>query len=479
MIFLTKLLSPWRHRKWAVRPWLGVVLGMAAMGALWAAPSLHVYTVLGPDQRAVLRSISTDSTCPTAHWNNAGVTRLQVRSSPAKRPPRPDQAQAERTDTDWPVWVCEAPWPDGASTVQVQGQVLKGPQPAYRKILILGDTGCRLKSSEKAYQDCNDPKAWPFPTLMQKAVALQPDLVIHMGDIHYRESPCPSHQAGCAGSVWGYGWTAWEADFFEPAKPLLQVPWVGVRGNHESCARAGQGWMRFMDPLPFEERRSCDDPRHDVYADFTAPYSVSLNERTRVWVFDSSKASGKVPPVGDAVAATHLAQLAALQQAPVDTFNVFASHHPYNAWVNGPQGRVRDAGTAGLKSVLRSAFGTALLPPQFQLTIHGHVHMFEALVAEPGHASTLILGNSGSMMEAMPAQQGGDPLKLANGSWVKQLISQPGYGFALLEHETQSSSTEWLLTEYDTQAQALARCKLSPEGASCQIIQSTVNPAHE
>ncbi len=52
----------------------------------------------------------------------------------------------------------------------------------------------------------------------------------------------------CAGSPWGYGWDAWNADFFTPAAPLLAAaPWAAVRGNHESCARAGQGWWRFLD----------------------------------------------------------------------------------------------------------------------------------------------------------------------------------------------------------------------------------------
>ena len=28
------------------------------------------------------------------------------------------------------------------------------------------------------------------------------------------------------------------------------APWIVVRGNHESCSRAGQGWWRFLDPRP-------------------------------------------------------------------------------------------------------------------------------------------------------------------------------------------------------------------------------------
>jgi hypothetical protein len=51
-------------------------------------------------------------------------------------------------------------------------------------------------------------------------------------------------------SPWGYGWDTWKADFFDPAQALLKAaPWVMVRGNHETCTRAGQGWWRFLDPV--------------------------------------------------------------------------------------------------------------------------------------------------------------------------------------------------------------------------------------
>ena len=71
---------------------------------------------------------------------------------------------------------------------------------------------------------------------------MHPDLVVHVGDYHYRENACPAGDAGCSTSPWGYGWDAWDADFFTPAKRLLAVaPWIVVRGNHESCDRAGQG----------------------------------------------------------------------------------------------------------------------------------------------------------------------------------------------------------------------------------------------
>ena len=46
---------------------------------------------------------------------------------------------------------------------------------------------------------------WPFPKIAATAAAARPDLVIHVGDYHYREAPCPAERAGCANSPSGYG----------------------------------------------------------------------------------------------------------------------------------------------------------------------------------------------------------------------------------------------------------------------------------
>ena len=119
----------------------------------------------------------------------------------------------------------------------------------------------RLPHQGRHLQACNDPAAWPFPPVARAAAALKPDLVIHVGDYLYRENPCPAGNAGCAGSPWGDNWTTWNADFFDPAAPLLAAaPIVLVRGNHEDCARAGPGWLRLQGPLAYRSRRALPDP---------------------------------------------------------------------------------------------------------------------------------------------------------------------------------------------------------------------------
>ena len=61
------------------------------------------------------------------------------------------------------------------------------------------------------------------------------------------------------------------------AAPLLAVaPWIVTRGNHEECARAGQGWSRFLDVRPFAAAMSCDDPANDNSGTVSNPYASLL-----------------------------------------------------------------------------------------------------------------------------------------------------------------------------------------------------------
>ena len=133
----------------------------------------------------------------------------------------------------------------------------------------MGDTGCRL--THYTQQGCHVEHEWPFRRIAAAALDQRPDLVIHVGDYHYREASCPDSRADCAGSPFGDNWRAWQQDLFAPARGLLaEVPWVFVRGNHEDCVRAGQGWHHFLAPEAAGGRavEDCEE--------FTRPFAVDL-----------------------------------------------------------------------------------------------------------------------------------------------------------------------------------------------------------
>jgi len=222
----------------------------------------------------------------------------------------------------FPVSSCEYPLPSGTTSAMVAGRSLPVPKANPTKIVVIGDTGCRLQT-DNGWQSCNDPNPngtdtpYPFAAIAAAAAAQNPDLVLHVGDYAYRDNECPAGLGyNCGGSPWGFGWDTWEADLFAPGAPLLAAaPWVMTRGNHEQCNRAGQGWYRFLDTQPFDtaDVHTCDNPAYDdpgtssssttadtsctnygVYGNCSGnwnnPFLVQINPSTQIVVFDTADA---------------------------------------------------------------------------------------------------------------------------------------------------------------------------------------------
>ncbi len=122
----------------------------------------------------------------------------------AQRPTASDGANSK--PSIFPVLTCELKLPENAVRANISGTEIPMPKANPRRIVVLGDTGCRMKKADNAWQACNDNEAWPFRAVANAAAAMAPDLVIHVGDYHYRENECPPEIAGCQGSPWGYGW---------------------------------------------------------------------------------------------------------------------------------------------------------------------------------------------------------------------------------------------------------------------------------
>jgi hypothetical protein len=255
---------------------------------------------LGPDGAGVARAITAADRCPPIVLDGR-TEPMMVRVPPGTAPLRSTVSEpADSKPSAFPITVCERSVPVGTMRATIGQRVLPLPKIKPERIVMLGDSGCRLNKAFNVWQACDDPAAWPFASVAATAARFAPDLVIHVGDYHYRENACPASIAGCNASPWGYGWDAWQADFFLPAAPLLAAaPWVVLRGNHEECARAGQGWFRFLDPRPFETKRSCDDAANDVDANYSPSYAVPLGADAQLIVFDSAKAGYEPLPETD------------------------------------------------------------------------------------------------------------------------------------------------------------------------------------
>jgi hypothetical protein len=449
---------------------VGIALLLAACGAtppredLGEAEIKAAWIELGPSDAAIARAITSANACPSITVDGSAFT-MTVRVGAAIVPLRPTaSAPADSKPSAFPVTVCEHDVRRGATQASIGARVLPLPRTSPQRIVVLGDSGCRLKNFDNAWQNCDDAAAWPFASVAATAARFAPDLVIHVGDYHYRENACPASNAGCRGSPWGYGWDAWQADFFAPAAPLLAAaPWIVVRGNHEECARAGQGWFRFLDPRPFEAKRSCNDPADDVNANYSASYAVPIGADVQVIVFDSAKAGYTPLPESDPQFRAYREQFEEARALTnrSSVASVFASHHPLLGF--GPQsGAPPLPGNAALLSVASTLFGTRYFPGGVELALHGHIHDFQA-IGFASQPATVIAGIGGDYLDVELPDPFPPTLSPAPGTVVGTIAHGARFGFVLLErHETR-----WRVNAYTREGRVLTRCTLSAATLLC------------
>jgi hypothetical protein len=439
-------------------------------GAGRESASPYVFVVLGEDGAAIARAITPAGECPAIEFDGAAQA-MVVRARPATVPLRPTRsAAAESKPAAFPVLTCERIIPANVARANIAGRALPLPKANPQRIVVIGDTGCRIKTGDNIFQACNDPAQWPFAAVADAAAATDPDLVIHVGDYHYRENACPAGNAGCAGSPWGYGWDAWEADVFAPAAKLMAAaPWIVVRGNHESCARAGQGWWRFLDPRPYAAGHDCDNASDDAIGDYSEPYAVPLGATAtadaQFIVFDSSLAGTAPLPPDNAMHVKYRAQLErAFALAAQRPQTIFMNHHPILGFAPNPaRPDAPFPGNAALQSVLQAMRPTALFPPDVQALLAGHVHLFEVVSFTTGQPPQFISGNGGDWIDSnlpAPLPAGLTP---APGALVAGTVAANRYGFMTM----MPAGAGWTMTARDARGAALSTCTLFRQQASC------------
>ena len=394
--------------------------------------------MLSEEGAPIARAITSAATCPNIELD--GVARsMTARAPPGTMPLRPTfSTPANSKPSAFPVLTCEMAVPSGVARATIDGRALPLPKTQPIRIVVIGDSGCRIKIADNVFQACDDSAQWPFATVASTAAAGAPDLVIHVGDYHYRENACPAGNAGCAGTPWGYGWDAWEADFFAPAAKLLAAaPWIVVRGNHESCARAGQGWWRFLDPRPLAPRQDCNDPADDPIGDFSEPYAVPLGADAQFIVFDSSRVGVAPLPPESAMHVTYRAQFErafALGARRPNTF--FVSHHPVLAFAPNPgKPEAPYPGNGGLQSVLQTIEPAALFPPDVKALISGHVHLFEMVSFSTPQPAQFVSGFGGDWVDSKLPLPLAASLTPAPGAIVSAIVASNRFGFMTMQRD--------------------------------------------
>mmetsp|Transcript_55323 Transcript_55323/g.134366 ORF Transcript_55323/g.134366 Transcript_55323/m.134366 type:complete len:675 (+) Transcript_55323:147-2171(+) len=215
-----------------------------------------------------------------------------------------------------------------------------------KNVLIYGDTGLRIKPKNLGLGNCEDSpysvygvkqcpfnfteadvnltevdgdfqplQNWHFDDMLKVAADQHDDLdlAIHVGDYVYRQGPCPTQldlNGDCVGingptsftlndlngttinfepGNWGDNLFGWWSDFFYPARSMLQkVPFIAMRGNHETCDRAGYGFFFFLDPGEYNST----EPGAEYCVDYTDPFAVPFKHEQYI-VQDSSDVDEK------------------------------------------------------------------------------------------------------------------------------------------------------------------------------------------
>ncbi|HEY0303081.1 MAG TPA: metallophosphoesterase [Rhizomicrobium sp.] len=391
------------------------------------------YTAQGPEFR-VVAAPGSDAACPSVSLDGQQTA----------------MAPRAAASADFPL-VCAIAIPAGTKSLRRGALDVALPSPDPLRILVLGDTGCRIKGT--ALQACNDPVAWPFAGLARAAAALKPDLIVHLGDYLYRESPCPADFAGCAGSPHGDNWASWDADFFAPAAPLLAAaPWVIIRGNHEDCARAGLGFLRLLGPVAFDSAAPC--------IDHLEPYAVQAGGQA-IAVTDT--AFGSDQTVDDTVVALFrkdFDQLGAMAGPGGQLW--LASHRPIWAAITGPLG----IPIGGSVNLIEAAGDLKPLAP-VSLMLSGHIHSFEAINYTTRNRVTLapqiVAGHGGDNLDVTPANLKHAIFQGHSGVNVKDGLSVGGFGFLTMTRE----GAGWSIQLYDSAGVAGMTCAFASGRLAC------------
>ena len=412
-----------------------------------------------PTGHTVVRVITSVKFCPVAVADGHPVS-LTVR---------------EPASHAFPVTTCQATLPSSAHHITVAGITLETEPAHLGRIIVIGDTGCRLKGP--LVQDCNDPKRWPFPLVAAHAAAKHPDLVIHVGDYYYRESPCPDAAPGCSGSPHGDAWDSWDADLFTPVAPLLiTAPWIFVRGNHEQCGRGADGWFRFIDAAAKPQR--CEDI-------ITAPpFTVRLDGLT-LNVMDSADTEDLTAPAN--LVALFNKQYKQLGNAVETGHGWILTHRPI--WGLDPKvvGKPRPGKDAATESE-----GMAPLLPGFnavdfpsnrteqvasdgrklagtEMILSGHVHLFTTLSFGALRPVQLIVGNGGDNPNVAVVGPGtrtedidGTPAKI---------FQLHRYGYFMMDR----TKDGWLGTLFSVDDEVLGHCSFVGREARC-LLSSILPP---
>jgi hypothetical protein len=436
-----------------------------------AAKSPPPYVVLGaqgPVARAIMVPGSKKKkvpSCPRIEVDGASK-KMVVRAEPDKK-------------KHFNIRVCEFVL-GSAKQATVASHALPIPPEKVQTIAVFGDTGCRLKAGKDAdeedeadeaaaaveksgdgkYQDCKT--SWPFQAMSETIAKAKPDLVIHVGDYYYRESPCDDHP-GCHGSPYGDKWRTWEADFFTPAAALLKkAPWIVTRGNHEICKRGGIGYALLLDPTPVDGGSTPKCPLSEPPLRYDQ-YTVNVGGRSFI-MLDSSDAPDDCKKTCDSD--WYYQQFRAMGRPREGTWLI--THKPIWGFTYSKNKKTdkRELGIRNmtLQAALKNEEFKNVPPAGIDLVLSGHIHLWEALSFEDGRTPQFVLGSGGTeLAHKLPDDLKGHEIDATK---VAAIAADHRFGYTMFEPSKHGG--HWDATYYPVDGTAPIVCKVTRSEVDCK-----------
>ncbi|MDG7056149.1 MAG: metallophosphoesterase [Wolbachia endosymbiont of Meromenopon meropis] len=361
---------------------------------------LYAWSQVIPENKLSIRAIVDDNACPVVNIDGKRMKMLN---------------RSSNKNDCYIETVCELISEMSVKNISIDAIRIPTLSKKISKVAFIGDTGCRINTLFQ--QECNSPDGWPLKKNLDSIASHKPNLIIHVGDFHYRKTKCRNEKK--CGSIYGYNKEAWYADWFDPAKNiLLQSSFLFVRGNHENCNRAYEGWFRYLDPYPFSSEK-CEN--------FVPSWFLEI-EPMRFFVFDSSY-SEDIFTVQNAINAFEK-QFNKLTQVSFNKPTWFLTHKPLWRFLKKELFTLRNHGN--LTQI--EAFGDKF-PSNVTTVVSGHIHIAQILLMN--HVpNQIIIGNGGALLHAQDQEPAYQNIEFSYSNTKHYLAREVknffGFGFAIL-----------------------------------------------
>lgn len=315
------------------------------------------------------------------------------------------------------------------------------------RVAVIGDTGCRLKETggKVSYQNCSLSKEWPFPEITKTLQSETYDFAVHTGDYHYREHCTDAKLCPVYATHIGYGWAAWWDDFFAPSLVLFKKsPWLFVRGNHEDCLRAYQGWT-ILSPVVKKIKDTCEEIEDYQWVEMDDLIFIN---------FDNSSFEDRKEMTAEEIVkwkAQFFKIASQIKNLPVKKEIWFLTHKPVLGFAPNPA----DAEPVGIKPNMLRLIKETGLYDSVDIFLSGHIHNQQ--VVPMNEKIQLIVGHGGSALDPFGR-------KIMTDSLTTTTENKYSFGYALF-HRT--AYKKWDFVFKNQYGVAQLECHLAKNKINC------------